>query len=64
MIIKKVNTPIVCDMGGCSKKAIFFVEKKVGQSNYFSLKLCQDCARELSVELSKALKKEKGVEKK
>ena len=64
MIIEKVNTPIVCDMGGCSNKASFFVKKKLGQSQYFSLKLCKECAKELSAQLSKTLKKEKEVEKK
>lgn len=64
MIIESVNTPIVCDMGGCFNKASYFVKKKRGQSEYYSLKLCEECAKELRTELTKTLKKEKGVEKK
>ncbi len=64
MIIKKTDKPIVCDMGGCSNKASYFITKKQGQSEYFSLKLCLECAKELSVLINKEFKKEKGVEKK
>ncbi len=64
MIIEKTNSPIVCDMGGCSNKAVYFIRKKVGQSQYYSLKLCDECAKELSAQLGKFYKKEKGVEKK
>ena len=63
MIINLSNKPIVCDMGGCKNKARYFVKKKEGQTEYYSLKLCPECAKKLSVELAKALKKEKGVEK-
>ncbi len=63
MIIKISDKPIVCDMGGCKSKAKYFVKKKEGQTDYYSLKLCADCAKKLSTELAKTLKKEKGVEK-
>ncbi len=64
MILKTTNKPIVCDMGGCSNKASYFISKKQGQTEYFSLKLCSECAKELSAVITKQLKKEKGVEKK
>ena len=63
MTLKKTDKSIVCDMGGCSNKASYFITKKQGQSEYFSLKLCVDCAKELSNIIAKQLKKEKGVEK-
>ena len=64
MILKKTNKPIVCDIGGCSNKASYFITKKEGQSEYYSLKLCKECAQELSANLIKQLKKEKDGEKK
>lgn len=64
MILKKTNKSIVCDMGGCSNKASYFICKKQGQTEYFSLKLCAECAKELAVAINKQLKKEKGVEDK
>ena len=64
MIFKRTNKSIVCDMGGCSNKAVYFITKKQGQTEYFSLKLCKECAVELSALISKQLKKEKSVEDK
>ena len=63
MIVNVSNKPIVCDMGGCKNKARYFVKKKEGQTEYYSLKLCPECAKKLSAELTKTFKKEKGVEK-
>ncbi|MBE5743479.1 MAG: hypothetical protein E7358_02045 [Clostridiales bacterium] len=47
MILKKVNTPIVCDMGGCKNTAKYFIKKQVDESNFDSLKLCEKCAEEI-----------------
>lgn len=63
MIINVSTKHIVCDMGGCKNKAKYFVKNKEGQTEYYSLKLCPECAKKLSAELTKTLKKEKGVEK-
>ena len=63
MIINVSSKHIVCDMGGCKNKAKYFVKNKEGQTEYYSLKLCPECAKKLSAELTKTLKKEKGVEK-
>lgn len=63
MIINVSNKHIVCDMGGCKNKAKYFVKNKEGQTEYYSLKLCPECAKKLSAELTKTLKKEKSVEK-
>ncbi len=63
MIINVSSKHIVCDMGGCKNKAKYFVKNKEGQTEYYSLKLCPECAKKLSAELTKTLKKENGVEK-
>ncbi len=48
MIITEVNVPIVCDIGGCKNTAKYFIKKQVDSTNFYSLKLCENCARELS----------------
>ncbi len=47
MILTKVNVPIVCDMGGCKKTAKYFIKKQTDANDFYSLKLCEDCAREI-----------------
>lgn len=47
MIITDVNVPIVCDMGGCKNIAKYFIKKQVDSTNFYSLKLCENCAREI-----------------
>ncbi|MBQ3234797.1 MAG: hypothetical protein IJA97_01390 [Clostridia bacterium] len=60
MIIKKSDTPIVCDIGGCGKMAEFFIKKDEKSSDYYSLKLCRDCATEIKNLLVKELRKKEN----
>ena len=57
MIIKRSSTDIVCDVCGCSNKADFFIKSTDGESDFYSLKLCKDCAVKIKNLLSKELKK-------
>lgn len=47
MIITEVNVPIVCDMGGCKNTAKYFIKKQVDSTDFYSLKLCENCAKEI-----------------
>ena len=64
MISEKSKVKIVCDMAGCNNEASYFIKKDSSESNYDSLKLCSDCAKELSKILNKTIKKEKSGEQK
>lgn len=57
MIIVETKTPIVCDMAGCKNTAKYFVKKEEGSNAFYSLKLCEDCAKELFTALKKEFKK-------
>ncbi len=59
MIAIKTNKTIVCDVNGCGKTAVYFIKKDNAENDYYSLKLCQNCARELKSVLTNVLKKEK-----
>ena len=47
MTITETNVPIVCDMGGCKNTAKYFIKKQVDSNNFYSLKLCENCAKEM-----------------
>ncbi len=47
MIITEVNVPIVCDMGGCKNTAKYFIKKQLDSTDFYSLKLCENCAKEI-----------------
>ncbi|MBR6737848.1 MAG: hypothetical protein IKL82_05750 [Clostridia bacterium] len=59
MIAIKTTKSIVCDVNGCSNKAVFFVKKNNDENDGYSLKLCATCAKELVKALNVAIKKEK-----
>lgn len=59
MIITKTNKDIVCDVNGCSNKAVYFVKNQETESDFYSLKLCETCAKELKKVLATVIKKEK-----
>lgn len=64
MKIVKIKTPIVCDIGGCKNTAIYSVKKQEDSNDLYTLKLCENCAKELFSELKKEFKKEvKNCEK-
>ncbi len=63
MIAEKTKVSIVCDIGGCQKKATHFIKRCAEECNYDSLKLCDDCIKDLSKVLSKIIKKENDSEK-
>lgn len=60
MIIKRTETPIVCDMGGCENTATYFIKNDVTSNDYYSLKLCKDCAVKIKNLLVKELKKKEN----
>ena len=65
MIIVKTENSIVCDMGGCKNKAKYFVKIEEDSIAFDSLKLCEDCAKNLYNLLKKEFgKKEKNCENK
>lgn len=65
MIIEKTEKHIVCDMGGCKDEAKYFVKIDESSNSYYSLKLCENCAKELFKLLKKEFtKKEKDCENK
>ena len=59
MIAKKTNKNIVCDLHGCGNKAVYFIKKDETENDYYSLKLCDKCAKELKAVLTGLYKKEK-----
>ena len=63
MIAIKTNKSIVCDVNGCGKPAVYFVKNDSSENDYYSLKLCKECAKELKTVLTEVLKKEKVNEK-
>ena len=63
MKVIKTTKNIVCDVNGCNQKAYYFVKHSADDSDYDSLKICKDCAKELVKTLQSALKKEKDNEK-
>ena len=65
MIIKKCKTQIVCDVNGCNNQAEFFIKKEEDSIDYYSLKLCKNCAMEIKNLITKEVrKKEQGNESK
>ena len=63
MEIYESKSHIVCDMGGCRNETKYFIKNNINDSNYYSIKLCEECAKKLSKLLAKTLKnKEKGSE--
>ena len=59
MVIKKCTKSIACDICGCGNKADIFIKKDNDSNDYYSLKLCSDCAEEIKKVLSLKTKKEK-----
>ncbi len=47
MIVEKCKTKIVCDVSGCNDMAKFLIKKTAETSNGESVKLCDNCAKEL-----------------
>lgn len=63
MEIVEIKNHIVCDMEGCRNEADYYIKNSQSVSNYYSLKLCKDCAKKLNKLLTKTLKnKEKNQE--
>ncbi len=64
MIVEKTKTKIVCDVSGCNNLAKFLIKKTNETSNAESIKLCDNCAKELYKSLLNNYFKEKNNEKK
>lgn len=47
MIVEKCKSKIVCDVSGCNNLAKFLVKKTSETSDAESVKLCDNCAKEL-----------------
>lgn len=63
MTTQKANLEIRCDVAGCDNLATHFFKMREEDSNYESIKLCDDCIKELNKIFSKIIKKEKNCEK-
>ena len=59
MIAIKTTKSIVCDVNGCENTAVYFIKKDNEENDFYSLKLCENCAKELKSVLTAVLKKEK-----
>ncbi len=47
MIVEKSKSKIVCDISGCNKLAKYTLKKTSETNDSESLKLCEDCAKEI-----------------
>lgn len=60
MKLTKIDSGVLCDMGGCVKKAAYAVSME-GKPLFTRLYLCPDCARQLKKLLDKELGGKKEV---
>ena len=61
MEIVECKNHIVCDMGGCRNQAKYFIKNGDSVSDYYAIKLCEDCAKKLYKLLSKTLKNKESI---
>ncbi len=64
MIVEKNKTNIVCDISGCNEIAKFKIKKTMETNDGESLKLCENCAKEIYQNLLNKYLKGKSNEKK
>ncbi len=60
MKLTKIDSGVLCDMGGCVKKAAYSVSME-GKPPFTRLSLCPDCAGQLKKLLDKELGGKKEV---